>query len=578
MNTSSTSSETTRPDGADGPDARPAPTPARRSGAASSAIMASGTLVSRALGFAKVVLITVAVGSITTVADVFELANTLPNLIYVLVAGGIFNAVLVPQIIKASKANDDGGADYISRLMTLAVLALLGVTAVVVLLAGPIVRIMGTGWTDAQLSLGVTFALFTFPQIFFYGLYTVVGQVLNARGAFGWYMWAPVVNNVVAIAALLVFIQQFGAYAEAPHTLENWTPAKTFWLAAMATAGVVTQALVLFWPLRRLGLRLRPRLGWRGIGLSTAARLAGWTLATGIIANLAFLALTKVAAIPTGYRAEQIASESPQQIAGVTALNHASMLYSLPHGVIGLSIATVLFNRMAAASADGDRDGMVASLSSSLRITAVATVFATVALIVYAGPLGMLFSGGVPSAGAVVGQVVVVIAIGAPFMSSSFMLGRAFYAQEDARTPFLVQIGVALFTVACALLIASVVPPDLIIFAVAGCYAAQNVLSTLLYHLVLVRRIGDYGLARILDSHARILAASLLAGAVGALVLFLLDGHDPQGFPWTNQLTALATLAVGGTAMGVAYLGALRLCRVRELDGFVRPLLARLGR
>lgn len=540
--------------------------------------MASGTLVSRALGFLKVVLITVAIGSVTTVSDIFELANTLPNLIYVLVAGGIFNAVLVPQIIKASRTADDGGADYISRLLTLAVLALLCVAAVVVLLAGPIIRTMGTDWSPAQLSLGLTFALFTFPQIFFYGLYTVVGQVLNARGAFGWYMWAPVVNNVVAIAALLVFIQQFGAYQQDPHTLENWAPAKTFWLAAMATVGVAAQALVLFWPLGRLGLRLRPKLGWRGIGLSTAARLAGWTLATGVIANLAFLVLTKVAAIPTGYRAEYLALDPPQQIPGVAALNQASMLYSLPHGVIGLSIATVLFNRMAAASTDGDRAGVVASLSSSLRVTAVATVFATVALVVFAGPLGMLFSGGVPSAGAVVGQVVAVIAIGAPFMSISFMLGRAFYAQEDARTPFLVQIGVALFTVVTALLIWSFVPPDLIVFAVAGGYAAQNVLSTLLYHLVLVRRIGDYDVARIVDSHVRILVASLLAGGVGAVVLFLLGGYDPDGFPWISQFTAVATLALGGTAMAVAYLGALKLCRVRELDGLVRPLLARLGR
>ena len=87
MNTSSTSSETAEPSGPAGKGTPAAP--ARRSGAASSVIMASGTLVSRALGFVKTVLITVAIGSITTVSDVFELANTLPNLIYVLVAGGI---------------------------------------------------------------------------------------------------------------------------------------------------------------------------------------------------------------------------------------------------------------------------------------------------------------------------------------------------------------------------------------------------------------------------------------------------------------------------------------------------------
>ncbi|WP_327473048.1 lipid II flippase MurJ, partial [Kocuria rhizophila] len=119
------------------------------SGARASAIMASGTLVSRILGFVKTFLITVAIGSAATMADVFQLANTLPNLIYVLIAGGVFNAVLVPQIIKASKSEDEG-ADYISRLLTLAVIALLVITANMVPMAscswdqpGPMSRMMG---------------------------------------------------------------------------------------------------------------------------------------------------------------------------------------------------------------------------------------------------------------------------------------------------------------------------------------------------------------------------------------------------------------------------------------------------
>lgn len=551
----------------------------QKSGARSSAIMASGTLVSRILGFVKALMITVAIGSLTTMADVFELANTLPNLIYVLIAGGIFNAVLVPQIIKASK-NDDAGADYISRLLTLAILALAGVTLIVVLCAGPVIRVMGSGWSDAQVAMGTAFALITFPQIFFYGVYTVVGQVLNAKGAFGAYMWAPVLNNVIAIAALAAFIHRFGPFGSSPHTIENWSGEQTFWLVAMATVGVVAQALVLFWPLSRLGLGLRPRFGWRGIGLSTAARLGGWTLATGVIANLAFLALTRTAAIPTGSRSMEPGPgmDVPQQIAGVTALNQASMLYSLPHGVIGLSIATVLFNRMAAAAADRDRSGMVASLSSSIRITGVATVFSMVALIVFAGPLGMMFSGGVAPAGAVIGQVITVIAIGAPFMSISFMMGRAFYAQEDARTPFLVQVVVSVFTVLAAVGIARVFAPEHVVFAVAACYALQNILSMALYHVALKRRIGDYDVARILGAHARILAASLVAGAAGVVALWFMGGYDTGGYPWRNQLTAFITVMVGGTVMALAYMVALKVFRVEEFTSLLGPLKARLGR
>ena len=81
--------------------------------------MAAGTLVSRFLGFAKTWMLAAALGLGSTVNDTFINANNLPNLIFLLVAGGVFNAVLVPQIIKASKA-PDRGADYISRLLTLA--------------------------------------------------------------------------------------------------------------------------------------------------------------------------------------------------------------------------------------------------------------------------------------------------------------------------------------------------------------------------------------------------------------------------------------------------------------------------
>ena len=105
--------------------------------------MAAGTLISRVLGFVKTFLITVALGATTTVGDIFETANTLPNLIYVLVAGGIFNAVLVPQIIKAAK-HDDGGSDYVSRLVTLAVSGIAAVTAVVLLFSWPIIAVMSS--------------------------------------------------------------------------------------------------------------------------------------------------------------------------------------------------------------------------------------------------------------------------------------------------------------------------------------------------------------------------------------------------------------------------------------------------
>ena len=225
--------------------------------ARSSAIMAAGTMVSRVLGFVRTALLAVAIGSTAVVADIFETANTIPNIIYMLLAGGVFNVVLVPQLIKAARKPDQG-ADYTSRLITLAVLVMAGATLVITVAAAPIIQALTSGWSGPKLVLGTAFALWTLPQIFFYGLYAVLGQVLNAHGRFGAYMWAPVANNVVAILVIGVYLLLFGSFSSGEDQLAEWSTAQTVLLAGGHTLGIVVQADVLFLPLCRMGLRLRP--------------------------------------------------------------------------------------------------------------------------------------------------------------------------------------------------------------------------------------------------------------------------------------------------------------------------------
>lgn len=244
----------------------------RRGLAGSAAIMFSGTLVSRVLGLVRNVVLVAAIG-VTGAANSFSVANKLPNVIYMLVAGGVLNAILVPQIVRAMRARD-GGHDYVNRLLTLAGTALLGLTLILTAGSTLLVTIYAAELQPEWFTLAVAFALWCIPQLFFYGMYALLGQVLNAKGIFGPYMWAPVFNNAISIIGLVAYIVFFGGTATGAHEdPAAWTGLRTAVVAGTATAGVAVQALVLLVPLHKAGFRFRPKWGLRGSGLGRASKV-----------------------------------------------------------------------------------------------------------------------------------------------------------------------------------------------------------------------------------------------------------------------------------------------------------------
>ncbi len=256
--------------------------------ARSSAVMALGTVASRLLGFVRTSTLTAVVG-IGLAADTFDVANTLPNQFYLLLAGGVLNAVLVPQITKAA-SHDDGGHEFVNRLLTISFAIIAAATVVVTMLAPFLVRLFSQGWDDEALGLATAFAFICLPQVLLYGLYTLLGQVLNARGHFAAYMWAPAAANLVAIAGLVVFRFAFGTEI----SVGEWTGPMIWLLAGTATLGVAAQAAVLVVPLRRSGFRYRPVWGIRGSGLGSASRVALWTFAAIGVSQLGFIVTSKV--------------------------------------------------------------------------------------------------------------------------------------------------------------------------------------------------------------------------------------------------------------------------------------------
>ena len=273
-----------------------------RSLLSSSAVMAAGTTVSRLSGFARSTLLAAALGT-QLHADVFTIANTVPNMLYILLAGGVFNAVLVPQLVRAIKADPDGGEAYTSRIITLAALFLAGTTAVLVLAAPWVMRLylddaFFTEGFAAQRESVINFARLCLPQVFFYGMFVLIGQVLNSRDKFGPMMWAPIANNVIAVIVLVIYLFVFGPASGAELT-GGYTRGQELLLGLGSTLGIVVQFAILIPYLRQTGYRYRPRFDFRGTGLGHTFRLGVWTLAFVVVNQVAYTVVVRLASSGT---------------------------------------------------------------------------------------------------------------------------------------------------------------------------------------------------------------------------------------------------------------------------------------
>lgn len=534
----------------------------------SSGVMAVGTLLSRLLGFVRVIVFAAALGT-STVGDIFAVANTVPNMVYILLAGGILNTIFVPQLVRAMRTDADGGQAYADRLLTVAGVALLVITAVATALAPLLMRVFGgTNYTDADLALATGFAFWCLPQIFFYGAYTMVGQVLNARGSFGPMMWAPIVNNVVAISVGLLFIVLADV---APGDSTSLTPAGIALIGGGSTLGVILQALVLLPVLRRYGFRYRPRFEVRGVGLGKAGELAKWTLLYVLANQLGYLAVVKINAT-----AGKAAEETVGYGAGIAAYQYAYLVFLLPHAIITVSVVTALMPRMSAAAADDRLDGVRADVSRGLRLVGVATVPAALAFLVLGPELAtVMFAWGNTSvqSARTIGIVLACFAPGLVFFSAHYLTLRAFYAREDTRTPFLMTLAINAVLLAGAATAYVVLPVELVVAGVAGSYALAYAVGLALSTGVLRRRIGGIEGRRVLRTHVRLLVAGGVA-AVGAFAV----ARVATSVAGTGTEGALIASIAGLVVLGGLYLTGARLLHIEEVTGLAGMVRGRLGR
>ncbi|WP_221849351.1 DUF6049 family protein [Curtobacterium herbarum] len=534
-----------------------------------SAMLAAGTMISRLLGFAKTFVLAYAIGQTNSPsADAFAVSNQLPNNIYALIAGGLLSAVLIPQIVRSMSQNSDGGRAYVNKIVTLGGSAFIVITIIATLLAPFLVRLYssqahdGKGFSPATTDLAVAFAFWCLPQILFYAIYSLLGEVLNAKQVFGPFTWAPLINNVIAISGLVVFIALFGNRAVNSGT-DDWTPLKIAVLAGSASLGVLAQAAFLpfFW--KRAGLTFRPDFRWRGVGLKATGTAAGWLFAMILVTQLAGIVQSRVASLGSGN-------------AGNAVLQNAWLLFMLPHSIIAVSIATAYFTRMSHDAERGDLAAVRRNLSLSLRIVGLFTVFSSVALMVVAVPFGRMFSNTFDGALSI-GAVLLAYMPGLVLFSMLFIIQRVFWAMHDHRTPFLMQLVQSGLFVIGALAVTTL-PGDVIGLAVAACTTVAGSAQTVVALVIVRRRLDGIEGPIVTRSHLQFVVAAVVAGAVGLVVVNFFGAFSEDGFAMADFTGAAITVVLGGVVMVAVYFGGLVILRNAEIRSAVDLVRARLGR
>ncbi|MDO4665674.1 MAG: murein biosynthesis integral membrane protein MurJ [Actinomycetaceae bacterium] len=536
----------------------------------SAGIMAAGTAVSRILGFVRTALLLAVIGKVGA-GDAFQVANTLPNLVYNLIASSVLSAVLVPQIVRALKHGDED--DYINRLLTLFTVILLGITVVAVALAPLLVDLFAVKLAPAWWKLALALAFWCLPQIFFYGMYSLWGQLLNAMGRFGPYMWAPVVNNVVGIAGLLLFIGVFGRQTNWEQNPEVWTPTVIAVLGFTTTLGIVAQALILLPFLKKANFRLRFVWGFRGYGLGRVSRTASWAFYALLVGQVGFVVISNVAAAANG-RAETDGAN----YASLATYNTAFMIYHIPVALVVVSLITALFTKLSQYVADGDLAAMRDSYTQTVRGIGLVTVFCSAALFVAAFPVvRLIIPGADPEFVGLYGSVVAIMALYLPFTGVWNTAQTLLLAQERTKTSFFIQLPMTIMVSLIALGGWMLLHPAYWVRGIAVAELSGWIFACFAGHIVVSRVWPSSTGSRIFVDYLKYAVAILPATVAGLLILHYWGQFPTGAHTALNLLGAFGRIVLVGTVMLSIYVGMLVALRSSGLAIVSVPIRRRLG-
>jgi len=392
----------------------------------------------------------------------------------------------------------------------------------------------------------------------FYGLGAVAAGLLTANRRFAAQMFAPVLNNIAVIVTMLVFIAV--RTGDAP-SFSTVTRSQQLLLAAGTTFGVVAMTLALWPALRRLGFRWHLRFDWRHETLVRLVRLARWVIVYVIANQIAYFVI--------------ITLSGHLEDGAYTAYSQAFIFFSLPHAIVAVSIFTALLPGMSSRWVDRDASGVRELFSRGLRDTEIVIIPAAAGYLVLAGPIMQLFANH-PSVTTreldLITRTFATFAIALPFFSAFQLLTRTYYATQDARTPALANIAVAVVNLAFDVWLAFGL--NLGVPGLALGYAASYIAGTAILSFMLSRKLNGVDGRRIASTVARTLgAATFTAAAAWAAATGVANVVDID-----RAGMRLVQVALGVAAGVLAFAAGALIFRIQEADEVRRALAARFRR
>ena len=534
-----------------------------------SAWMALGTIVSRLTGFGRALLLIAAIGTSLN-ADVFNNANSIPTALYILVAGGIFNVVLVPQLVRAMRYDEDGGDAYANRVITLGIVVLGTATIILIAIVPLLMRVVFASSffaPELQPARESAYLLMVvcMPQVFFYGVFVLVGQILNARKWFGPMMWAPILNNVVAGTVLVAFLAIYGS----TNGTGGFTVNQGLILGLGSTLGIALQAAVLIPYLRKAGFHYRPRFDFRGVGLGHTLRLGAWTFLFIVANQIAFIVILKI-----GTRATTEAALEGGRGAGSAVYEFGFLISQVPHGIITVSLATAIMPTLSALAAEKQWPAVQDEISRTLRIAlaVIAPIAVAVACLGQSAATVTTSYGKMSGNTELIGHTIMAFAPAMIFFPVQYLMLRGFYAAENTRTPFFIQVVIAATNIGFAVFLTSLVGTELVSTMLALSYGAAYLIGSTLSVLLLSRIIGPVFDRRVAIFLPKLVVACACAAATMLAVIW---GLDSQNVGTGSVKGAFITLVTAGPVGAVTYLIAARLVGLREIGSVIDTVIRR---